>query len=47
VWSEDSAVAMGLKSGDDLMQNGLEISLPTPLSSDLVFVPDETLSRPR
>jgi hypothetical protein len=46
VWSEDGAVAMGLRSGDDLMQNGLDISLPTPFSSDLVFVQDKTLGKP-
>jgi hypothetical protein len=35
-----------MKTGKDLMEIGLEIHLPTPNSSDLVFVQDAKLGKP-
>jgi alpha-galactosidase len=46
VWSEDGAVALSLRNGEVLMQQGLDVSLPTPMSSDLVFLQDGALGKP-
>ena len=46
VWSEDGSIQPGMKTGKDLMEIGLEIHLPTPNSSDLVFVQDAKLGKP-
>jgi hypothetical protein len=46
VWSEDGAVAASLRKGEELMRQGLDVSLPTPMSSDLVFVQDGELGKP-
>ncbi len=46
VWCEDSSIAPSEKGGEDLMMRGFEMRLPTPFSSDIVFLQDVTLGKP-
>ena len=46
LWSEDGSVAPGLRRGDDLMRSGVEVRLPQPFTSDVIFLQDEALGRP-
>ena len=39
---EDGSIQPGEKTGRELMENGLEISLPAPNTSDLIFVQEST-----
>ena len=46
VWGEDCSVAPGIRTGQTLMDRGLEITLPQRYSSDLVYVQDACLGQP-
>ncbi len=46
VWSEDGSLAAGVRSGEELMDAGLELELPSVYSSDLVYVQDQSLDKP-
>ncbi len=46
LWSEDGAISPGLHTGKELMANGLDILLPRPYTSDLIFIQDEARGRP-
>lgn len=47
LWSEDGSLAPTTRPGDDLMQKGLTLSLPEPYTSDLVFIQDASLGKPK
>ena len=38
VRSEDGSVAEGIRTGNDLMSNGLPVKLPSKYSSDLIYL---------
>lgn len=46
LWSEDGSLALGLRSGHALMNDGVTLELPDTYTSDLVFVQDESLGKP-
>lgn len=47
LWCEDGSIDPGLRSGAELMHEGLSIRLPKKYMSDLIFVQDAALGRPR
>ena len=47
VWCEDGSIRPGLRKGNELMQTGLSIRLPEPYTSDLIFLQDSSLGRPK
>jgi hypothetical protein len=46
VWCEDGSIRPGERTGKDLMESGLQCSLPERNSSDLIFVQDAVLGKP-
>ena len=46
LWSEDGSVSPGVKSGQELMQSGVQIQLPQTYSSDLIFLQNELNGKP-
>lgn len=46
VWSEDGSTAAGLRTGAELMDVGLTLSLPDRYTSDLIYVQDSVLGKP-
>jgi len=47
LWCEDGSILPGVRSGSDLMGQGLAIRLPQPYTSDLIFLQDESLGKPK
>jgi alpha-galactosidase len=47
VWCEDGSIRPGLRKGEELMQAGLEIRLPGPYTSDLIFLQDASRGKPK
>lgn len=45
VWCEDGSIQPGEKTGRELMEAGLDIHLPAPLSSDLILIQDAAQSK--
>jgi hypothetical protein len=46
LWGEDSSVALQQASGDELMQQGLVVTLPQTFSSDIIFLREASLGKP-
>ena len=46
LWCEDGSLAPTEQTGADLMRSGLTLSLPEPLSSEIVFLQDAALGKP-
>jgi hypothetical protein len=47
VWSEDGSIEPALRTGKELMGKGLTICLLQQYSSDLIFLQEESLGKPR
>ena len=47
LWCEDGSIAPGVRGGKQLMEQGLVVSLPQPYTSDLIFLQDKALGKPR
>lgn len=47
VWSEDGSVRTGLRTGTQLTDEGLAISLPHEYASDLIYLQDASVGRPK
>ena len=47
VWSEDASVPPGIRTGQELMQEGLSAKLPAHYSSDLIYVQAAELGKPK
>lgn len=47
LWCEDGSIRPGIRTGKDLMTVGLDILLPGAYTSDLIFVQDEVLGKPK
>ena len=46
VWCEDGSVTPGVRSGSELMDAGLDITLPTRFSCDLIYFQNADLGKP-
>ncbi|MCX6903213.1 MAG: NPCBM/NEW2 domain-containing protein, partial [Verrucomicrobia bacterium] len=46
LWCEDGSIAPTRQTGGSLMEKGLTIRLPQPLTSDIIFVQDASRGRP-
>jgi hypothetical protein len=46
VWGEDASVVADTHTGAELMGQGLAIKLPTPYSSDIIYLQDASLGKP-
>jgi len=47
VWCEDGSVAPGIRSGAQMMSEGLEIGLPRAYTSDLIYLQDVSRGQPQ
>jgi hypothetical protein len=47
LWCEDGSIEPGVRRGEELMDRGLALCLPQPYTSDLVFLQDAALGKPR
>jgi hypothetical protein len=45
-WCEDDSLTAAKRSGADLMNNGLTLTLPRPYTSDLIYLQDAALGKP-
>jgi len=46
VWSEDGSLASGLRTGGDLITNGLNVTLQHRYTSDLIYLQESTVGKP-
>lgn len=46
VWAEDASLMPGLRTGEELMRDGLPVSLATRYSSDLIYLQADSAGRP-
>jgi hypothetical protein len=46
LWCEDGSITTQLTGGDELMQKGLSVNLPTTFSSDIIFIQDAADGKP-
>lgn len=47
VWSEDGSIAPGVRNGADMMGEGLTLVLPQVYTSDLIYIQDTSLGKPK
>jgi alpha-galactosidase len=47
IWGEDASVAPAQRTGGELMRDGVAVSLPTRYSSDLIYLQEASLGRPK
>jgi len=46
LWCEEGSVSSGVRSGEELVESGLTVTLPAVYTSDLVFLQDASLGPP-
>ena len=46
-WCEDGSIKPNQKSGKQLMEQGLEIALPAKYTSDIIFIQETSLGKPK
>lgn len=46
-WSEDGSISPGVRSGAELMAEGLSLRLPRPYTSDLIYLQAASLGKPQ
>ena len=47
LWCEDGSIEPGVRTGAELTETGLAIRLPRPYTSDLIFLQNEALGKPK
>jgi len=47
VWCEDGAISPGVHTGEELMSEGLTLRLPQVYTSDLIYIQDTALGKPK
>jgi alpha-galactosidase len=47
IWCEDGSITPGERTGSELMDRGIKLRLPAEYASDLVFLQDAALGKPR